>query len=62
MFVALVMLECFTFLSVFGMNLPTQLAGQILCGLPWGTFQTLSTVYASECLPVHLRGYLTSYV
>jgi len=62
MFGALVMLEAFTFLSVFGMNLPTQLAGQILCGLPWGTFQTLSVVYASECLPIHLRGYLTSYV
>lgn len=35
---------------------------QILCGLPWGTFQTLTTTYASEVCPVALRPYLTTYV
>lgn len=44
------------------MSLGAQLAGQILCGIPWGVYQTVTTVYASEVLPVHLRGYLTSYV
>ncbi|KAI7085903.1 sugar porter family MFS transporter [Hortaea werneckii] len=34
----------------------------ILCGLPWGTFQTLTTTYASEVCPVALRPYLTTYV
>ena len=35
---------------------------QILCGLPWGTFQTLTTTYAAEVCPVALRPYLTTYV
>ncbi|KAK3686781.1 hypothetical protein LTR37_019460 [Vermiconidia calcicola] len=45
----------FIFISFFGKTLPLQLVGQILCGIPWG-------VYASEVLPLNLRGYLTSYV
>ncbi|KAK8847718.1 hypothetical protein IAR55_005577 [Kwoniella newhampshirensis] len=50
------------FISFFGKSLPVQLVGQILCGIPWGVYQTVTTVYASEVLPVNLRGYLTSYV
>ena len=38
------------------------LAGYILCGLPWGVFQTLTTTYAAEVTPVALRAYLTTYV
>jgi len=49
-------------LSFFGMSLGVQLAGQILCGIPWGVYQTVTTVYAAEVMPVNLRGYLTSYV
>ncbi|KAI7463915.1 sugar porter family MFS transporter [Hortaea werneckii] len=44
------------------MNLPMLLVGETLCGLPWGTFQTLTTTYASEVYPVALRPYLTTYV
>ncbi|TVY51961.1 Maltose permease MAL61 [Lachnellula cervina] len=35
---------------------------EILCGIPWGVFQTLTITYASEVCPVALRGYLTTYV
>lgn len=50
------------FISFFGKSLGAQLAGQILCGIPWGVYQTVTTVYASEVMPANLRGYLTSYV
>ena len=52
----------FIFISFFSETLGGQLAGQILCGIPWGAYQTITTVYAAEVLPVSLRGYLTSYV
>ncbi|RSH78845.1 uncharacterized protein EHS24_001766 [Apiotrichum porosum] len=35
---------------------------EILAGIPWGVFQTLTITYASEVCPVALRGYLTCYV
>ncbi|KAF2797962.1 general substrate transporter [Melanomma pulvis-pyrius CBS 109.77] len=38
------------------------LVGEVLLGVPWGVFQTLSTSYAVEVCPVALRGYLTTYV
>ena len=59
---ALVMVTCFIFLLFFAQNLPMLLVGEILCGLPWGAFQTLTTTYASEVCPVALRAYLTTYV
>ncbi|KAJ5125751.1 hypothetical protein N7448_005065 [Penicillium atrosanguineum] len=36
--------------------------GQVLMGIPWGVFQTLTTSYAAEVTPTHLRAYLTTYV
>lgn len=52
------------FISIFftAQNVQTLLAGEILCGIPWGVFQTLTITYASEVCPVALRGYLTCYV
>ncbi|EGD89572.1 hypothetical protein H112_03198 [Trichophyton rubrum D6] len=52
------------FISLFftAQNVQTLLAGEILCGIPWGVFQTLTITYASEVCPVALRGYLTTYV
>jgi SP family general alpha glucoside:H+ symporter-like MFS transporter len=38
------------------------LASEVLCGLSWGVFQTLSTTYAAEIMPVALRAYLTTNV
>ncbi|KAI1098765.1 sugar transporter [Jackrogersella minutella] len=35
---------------------------EILCGIPWGVFQTLTITYASEVCPIALRGYLTTYI
>jgi SP family general alpha glucoside:H+ symporter-like MFS transporter len=43
-------------------NVQALLAAEILAGIPWGVFQTLTITYASEVCPVALRGYLTTYV
>ena len=59
---AFIMLGIFVFLPFFAFNIQTLLAGQILCGLPWGVFSTLSTTYAAEVVPLNLRGYLTSNI
>ncbi|KAL2810601.1 hypothetical protein BJX63DRAFT_422950 [Aspergillus granulosus] len=40
----------------------TLLAAQILCGIPWGIFQTLSVSYVAEVMPVALRGQFLSYI
>ena len=52
----------FIFILFFAQNIQTLLAGEILCGIPWGVFQTLTTTYAAEVCPVALRAYLTTYV
>ncbi|KAF7587097.1 hypothetical protein BBP40_007716 [Aspergillus hancockii] len=59
---ALCMVTGFIFILFFAQNLPMLLVGEILCGIPWGTFQTITTAYASEVCPVVLRAYLTTYV
>jgi SP family general alpha glucoside:H+ symporter-like MFS transporter len=59
---ALVLVTCFIFVVFFAQNVQMLLAGEILCGIPWGVFQTLTTAYASEVCPVALRAYLTTYV
>ncbi|OCL12824.1 sugar transporter [Glonium stellatum] len=58
----LALLSGFIFISVFAKSPGVLLASQILCGIPWGVFQTLSITYAAECVPVALRAYLTSGV
>lgn len=59
---ALFLMICFIFIPFFAQNLATLLAGEILQGIPWGVFQTMTTAYASEVCPVALRAYLTTYV
>lgn len=59
---ALVLVICFIFIVFFAQNIQMLLAGEILCGIPWGVFQTLTTGYASEVCPVALRAYLTTYI
>lgn len=49
-------------LQFFAVNIGMLFAGEILCGLPWGAFQTLTTTYAADVTPLHLRPVLTSYV
>lgn len=55
-------ITAFVTITFFATSKPVLLAGQCLLGAPWGVFQTISTVYASDVLPVRLRGYLTTYV
>lgn len=62
MFAALVALTGIIFIMVFANSLTMLCVAQVLAGFPWGIFQTLSTAYASEVCPIHLRGYLTSYI
>lgn len=52
----------FIFLFVIANSPGVLLASQILCGNPWGVFQTLSITYAAECVHVALRAYLIGNV
>lgn len=60
--VSYVVMAAFIFIPFFASNVKVLLAGEILCGIPWGVFNILGPAYASEVMPVVLRGYLTSYV
>jgi MFS transporter, SP family, general alpha glucoside:H+ symporter len=62
MLISLFSMICFIFIPFFAQNLQTFLVGEILQGIPWGVFQTMTTAYASEVAPVALRAYLTTYV
>ncbi|KAK4237895.1 sugar transporter-like protein [Achaetomium macrosporum] len=55
-------LNAFIFVVFFAPNAAALVGAQILCGLCWGVFATLSPAYASEVCPTNLRGYLTTYV
>ena len=59
---ALAACACFIFIIFFSESLTQLLIGEILIGFPWGVFQTLTTTYAAEVCPTHLRAYLTTYV
>lgn len=50
------------FVLFFAQNVEMLLVGNILCGIPWGIFQTLTTAYAAEIAPTAMRGYLTAWV
>jgi len=62
MIVSLIAVTGFIFIPFFAKNLIDLQIGEILCGIPWGVFQTLTTAYASEVCPTQLRAYLTTYV
>lgn len=59
---ALSLVIAFIFIVFFAESLVTLLMGEILLGVPWGVFQTITTTYAAEVCPVALRAYLTTYV
>ena len=59
---ALAMMIGVIFIMFFAQNLGMLFAGEILCGLPWGAFQTITTTYAAEISPMQLRPFLTTYV
>ncbi|EOO00253.1 putative maltose permease mal61 protein [Phaeoacremonium minimum UCRPA7] len=58
----LVLIIAWTAIFFTAQNVATLLVAEILCGIPWGVFQTLTITYASEVCPVAMRGYLTTYV
>ncbi|KUJ15586.1 sugar transporter [Mollisia scopiformis] len=58
----LALLTALIFIPFCAQNIETLEVGEILMGIPWGVFQTLTTAYAAEVCPVALRGYLTTYV
>ncbi|RFU80639.1 sugar porter sp family mfs transporter [Trichoderma arundinaceum] len=58
----LVLVAALTAIFFTAPNVETLLVAEILCGIPWGIFQTITVTYASEVCPVALRGYLTTYV
>ncbi|KAK2049098.1 alpha glucoside transporter [Colletotrichum somersetense] len=58
----LIAVTAFIFIIFFSETLVQLLVGEILIGIPWGIFQTLTVTYASEVCPTHLRAYLTTYV
>lgn len=60
--IALCFTTCFIFIVFFAQNVGTLIAGELLLGIPWGFFQTLTVSYASEVCPTVLRIYLTTYV
>ena len=62
MFGALTMMISVIFIMFFAQNLGMLFAGEVLCGFPWGAFQTLTTTYAAEISPMQLRPFLTTYV
>ncbi|CZS95258.1 related to alpha-glucoside transport protein [Rhynchosporium agropyri] len=59
---AMVLMALTIFILFFAQNIEMILAGNILCGIPWGIFQTLTTAYAAEICPPAMRGYLTAWV
>ncbi|KAG6368605.1 hypothetical protein INS49_002818 [Diaporthe citri] len=59
---SLMAMIAFIFVIFFAPNVQILVLGEVLCGIPWGVFQTLSTAYASEVSPVILRPYLTTFV
>lgn len=59
---SLMLISALVFIPFFAPNIEALQAGQVLMGIPWGVFQTLTTAYAAEVCPVVLRAYLTTYV
>lgn len=61
MIIALFLLGAFTFILYYCKSLGMIAVGQVLSGMPWGCFQSLTVTYASEICPLALRYYLTTY-
>lgn len=62
MIACLFLMSCFIFLQFFATDIYMYLGAEVLLGVPWGVFQTLTTTYAAEVCPNVLRPYLTMLV
>ncbi|KAI2614831.1 sugar transporter [Hypoxylon fragiforme] len=59
---SLILMIMFIFVLFFAPNIQVLVVGEVLCGIPWGAFQSVSPAYASEVAPVVLRPYLTTFI
>ena len=59
--IGLVAFIAFNFLNFFGTSLGMLMAGQVLCGIPYGFFNAVALAYASEVVPIALRGATTAF-
>ncbi|KAJ9165732.1 Sugar transporter [Coniochaeta hoffmannii] len=59
---SLVLMILFVFVLFFAPNVKVLVLGEVLCGIPWGAFQSVTPAYASEVAPVVLRPYLTTFI
>ncbi|KAK4039656.1 general substrate transporter [Parachaetomium inaequale] len=59
---SLIMMICFIFVLFFAPNVQVLVVGEVLCGIPWGAFQSVTAAYASEVAPIALRVYLTTFI
>ncbi|KAM0347293.1 hypothetical protein ACHAPU_004812 [Fusarium lateritium] len=59
---ALALMIAFVFVLFFAPNIKILILGEVLCGIPWGAFQSVTPAYASEVAPVVLRPYLTTFI
>ncbi|KAI4948224.1 hypothetical protein J4E91_006218 [Alternaria rosae] len=62
MIASMVFMTAAIFIPFFSTGLEMFLVGGIIQGLPWGVFQTLAISYAADLCPMHLRGYMTSWI
>lgn len=59
---SLILMIAFVFVLFFAPNVKILVLGEVLCGIPWGAFQSVTPAYASEVAPVKLRPYLTTFI
>ena len=59
---SLVLTGVLTFMQVFSPSLSVLVASMYLSGIIWGSYCVIATTYASEVLPLSLRGFLTGYI
>ncbi|KAI1612341.1 putative maltose permease [Exophiala viscosa] len=62
MFIGLFWLSASIFLTFFAKNVSMLFAGNMLCGVPWGMFQSVASSYATDVAPLTLRPLMTSYI
>jgi SP family general alpha glucoside:H+ symporter-like MFS transporter len=59
--VCLILTGILTFMQFFASTIGVLTASQYLSGVVWGGYCVIATTYASEVLPLSLRGFLTGY-
>ncbi|KAH0832480.1 hypothetical protein AYO21_05163 [Fonsecaea monophora] len=58
----LLLTSALVFMQVFTPNIEVLTTSMYLSGIIWGGYCVLAPTYASECLPLKLRGFFTGYI